>query len=255
MNITRNGKIARLPKTVRDELNQRLANGERGTELVAWLNSLPEVQCIITEQFGGRPMRAQNLSEWKHGGYKDWNNKQEAMELARQLPAEAAALKSATGELPSDILATWLTAHYAVAAHQLKDTGALGLKQFGKLIRDVSVLRRGDHSAERLKLEKAKLEHARKQTEDEMIAQFVRWARDPKVRELIRKYINSEEAEEVSQKVNEPVGQKSCAPGALVQSSGRLRKLCNPRISPSSLPSLRVSDPFPDHDPDVGRPF
>jgi hypothetical protein len=225
MNVTRNGKIARLPKTIRDELNRRLADGERGTELVAWLNGLPEVQRIIAEQFGGRPMRPQNLSEWKHGGYKDWQNAQEAMELVRQLPADGRALKGPDGELFSDILATWLTARYAALAHQLAKNGELDWKRLRELCSDVSTLRRGDHSAQRLKLEQSKLEHARKQTEDEMVAQFVRWVKDPTVQELLRRHGVSAEGRggeatdgaddtdtrKVSQRVSEPVGQRSCA--------------------------------------------
>src|SRR5215213_5618943 len=137
MNLTRNGKIARLPKSVRDELNRRLSEGERGTELVAWLNSVPEVQRIIAEQFGGKPMRAQNLSEWKHGGYQEWRNKQEAMELVRQLPAGERELKGANGEPFNEILATWLTAHYAMVAYDLQKNGKLDWKRVQKMCRDV----------------------------------------------------------------------------------------------------------------------
>jgi len=39
MNVTRNGKIARLPRAVRQELNRRLDEGEQGKKLVAWLNA------------------------------------------------------------------------------------------------------------------------------------------------------------------------------------------------------------------------
>src|SRR5215203_4471065 len=114
MNTTRNGKIARLPKIIRDELNRRLSDGERGTQLAVWLNSLPEVQRIIAEQFGGKSLRPQNLSEWKQGGYQDWRNEQQSMDLVRQLPAGAKELKGADGEPFSDVLATLLTARYAV---------------------------------------------------------------------------------------------------------------------------------------------
>src|SRR5713101_951139 len=44
MNLSRNGKIARLPLAIRQELNRRLQNGEQGKKLVAWLNALPEVR-------------------------------------------------------------------------------------------------------------------------------------------------------------------------------------------------------------------
>ena len=74
---TRVGKIARLPKPIREQLNQRLENGERGKTIVQWLNQLPEVQKIITEQFNGHAIREQNLSEWRNGGYLDWLHHQE----------------------------------------------------------------------------------------------------------------------------------------------------------------------------------
>jgi hypothetical protein len=87
--MTRNGKIARLSKVVRDELNRRIDNSEQGKSLVKWLNSLPEVQAVTSSEFGGKPIREQNLSEWKNGGYRDWQARQERHEFVRQLEQEA----------------------------------------------------------------------------------------------------------------------------------------------------------------------
>ncbi len=50
MNLTRNGKIARLPLAIRLELNRRLDEGEQGKKLVAWLNGLPAVQAIVATE-------------------------------------------------------------------------------------------------------------------------------------------------------------------------------------------------------------
>jgi hypothetical protein len=69
---TRTGKIARLPKATRDELGRRIENGELGKPIVDWLNGLPPVQELLEEQFGGRPVSEQNLSEWKQGGHPEW---------------------------------------------------------------------------------------------------------------------------------------------------------------------------------------
>ena len=44
MSEIRNGKIARLPYKIREQLNVRLQDGELGTRLVDWLNGLPEAQ-------------------------------------------------------------------------------------------------------------------------------------------------------------------------------------------------------------------
>src|SRR5205807_10069936 len=54
MNPTRNGKIARLPLAIRQELNRRLDEGEQGKKLVAWLTGLHEVQAIVAAEFGGK---------------------------------------------------------------------------------------------------------------------------------------------------------------------------------------------------------
>ena len=62
MNLTRNGKIGRLPRAVREQLNRRLDNGEQGGQLLEWLNALPEVRDLVAREFGGQPIRKQNLS-------------------------------------------------------------------------------------------------------------------------------------------------------------------------------------------------
>ena len=65
--MTRTGKIARLPRNIRDTLNNRLDNGEQATDLVRWLNGLPEVQSLLASDFQRRPINTPNLSAWKAG--------------------------------------------------------------------------------------------------------------------------------------------------------------------------------------------
>ncbi len=69
---TRNGKIARLPARIRNQLNQRLDDGAEGPELLDWLNALPEVHQVMQAQFNGAPVNKQNLSEWRMGGFQEW---------------------------------------------------------------------------------------------------------------------------------------------------------------------------------------
>jgi hypothetical protein len=199
MNITRNGKIARLPKAVRDELNRRLADGEPGNQLVAWLNDLPEVQKVAAAEFGGRAVREQNLSEWKQGGYQDWLRQQEALELVRGLSAEGEELRAATAEPLTEKLVVWLAARYAVTTRKLADQGGnteLEWQRLRELCGDVVALRRGDHSAARLKIEQERLEREREQTEEELVEHFQRWAKNPKVRNWICRDCLSEEERE-----------------------------------------------------------
>jgi hypothetical protein len=69
---TRNGKIARLPKKIREELNHRLEDGCTGPQLVEWLNGLPEVQELLEAEFNNQPVNETNLTHWRQGGFLDW---------------------------------------------------------------------------------------------------------------------------------------------------------------------------------------
>jgi hypothetical protein len=42
--MTHNGKIARLPRPLRDELNRRLVRNEDCATLLEWLNDAPDVK-------------------------------------------------------------------------------------------------------------------------------------------------------------------------------------------------------------------
>jgi hypothetical protein len=166
MNLTRNGKIARLPLSVRQELNRRLDDGEQGKKLVVWLNALPEVQAIVAAEFGGKAIREQNLSEWKQGGYRDWVAHQEALEVAARL-CEDAKEWNAKGRAPlTDLLAHWTVARYAVATRRVSDTGGReGWRLLREMCGDIVELRKGDHSAERLQIEYERLELEKEESE------------------------------------------------------------------------------------------
>jgi len=158
MNPTRNGKIARLPLHVRENLNRRLQDGQQGKKLVAWLNSLPEVRSVIQAEFGGRPVREQNLSEWKQGGYRDWLALQEAREATARLDEELTD-RGGDGSQPlCETLAHWLAVRYAVTTRRLVETeGQEHWHLLRQLCADVVELRRGDHSARRLELERSRV--------------------------------------------------------------------------------------------------
>ena len=78
-------------------------------------------------------------------------------EHIRELLAEIADLKKAGADALTDTLAHWLTAHYVAAAKSVArkaGTKGMDLKTLRGLIADVVALRRGDHSAERLVIER-----------------------------------------------------------------------------------------------------
>ena len=136
--MKRTGKIARLPRTLRDQLNQCLHNGEPGVDLVKWLNALPEVQAILAEHFAGVPISPQNLSEWNHGGFLDWLATQELLEAAREFAADSAQLPGFTDGHLVDCLAHTIIARYAVLLNKMPLDGPIPpdvLAQYNLLLR------------------------------------------------------------------------------------------------------------------------
>ncbi|MDP1591081.1 MAG: hypothetical protein Q8M07_25225 [Prosthecobacter sp.] len=158
---TRTGKIARLPKAVREQLNQRLADGEQGEALLKWLHSLPEVLEVLVSDFEGRPILKQNLSEWRQGGFRDWEARQERLELVQQLCEEAEEVQAAASDLPeklSAILATRFASLMAATA-QVKDWSKPRQRaQLMELGAAIAALQRNSQGAERLKLEHEQLD-------------------------------------------------------------------------------------------------
>jgi hypothetical protein len=158
--MTRRGKIARLPLDIREQVNRRLENGVEGKQIVEWLNSLPKVRALLKAEFDGQPVNEPNLSHWKTGGYRDWQEHQEALEATRQFVADAQELsRAASGDLAGK-LAVCLAARLAVALRHLPsaEEDAKGhLEGLRRLCAAVARMRKGDHDAEWLRIKREKL--------------------------------------------------------------------------------------------------
>ena len=169
--MTRTGKIARLPRKLRDQLNQRLQDGESGQALVKWLNSLPEALSVLDAGFGARPINEQNLSDWKKGGYEDWLKQQERCSFVRSLAEESDDLEQSAGERTvNDHLSSILSAELAsVASVMLAETKEPGerWKLMKEVLRESSQLRKEDHQAGRLRIERERWELDRQNGECE----------------------------------------------------------------------------------------
>jgi hypothetical protein len=155
--MTRLGKIARLPRKLREELNVRLQNGEVGTELVEWLNGLEAAQKVLKARFEGRPISEQNLSEWKQGGYEDWGRHQENCAYAAMLMEMSSDLEEEAGEKR---LEERLVAPLAMGLARLlreaeeMPAGPERHKMILEVARQLSQLRRDSLQAERVKMER-----------------------------------------------------------------------------------------------------
>jgi Protein of unknown function (DUF3486) len=68
----RNGKVARLPKEIRDQVSQRLRDGLRHGRVAEWLadNGYPDINRSA-------------VASWFYGGHQDWLREQERLEEMR----------------------------------------------------------------------------------------------------------------------------------------------------------------------------
>ncbi len=155
--MTRNGKIARLPKDVREQLNRRLEDGDQGKQLVEWLNGLAEVKAVLAAEFSGQPINEQNLTTWRQGGYRDWVFRHDTLARACGLSNLASEVEDTVGDSLADELATVLVARYAALLAgwdgEPSEEFHRSLRALSAFSQEVVPLRRGAHSAARLRVE------------------------------------------------------------------------------------------------------
>ena len=106
---------------------------------------------------------------------------QAGMAAVVRVVAEAKELSGAADGVLTDHLAAWIAGQYAIAARQLaaeNDNGAVDWNLLRAFCHDVVDLRRGDHSAESLRIELERLEIDRAKLKEEMERRFWEWAKE-----------------------------------------------------------------------------
>jgi hypothetical protein len=171
--MNRDTMIARLPQPILEQTNRLLQNGEAAQKIAEWLNSLPEARALMAAEFEGAPIVEANLASWKLGGYRHWEEQQEAMEAAVQFGENAAEIAQAAGGQLADHLALCLTARIAVALRNgpcAREDAAGQLQRLRQLVGDLVALRKGDQSAQWLRIEREKLDSELRKFEEEEAA-------------------------------------------------------------------------------------
>jgi hypothetical protein len=156
--MPRNGKIARLPRQLREEVNLKLDNNIQGDEILAWLNALPETKQALEGCFDGVEVTKQNLSDWRQGGYREWSLRREIFQEARELRDSVGGLaQELDPALIAGDLAAVLAAHYAKALAgwdgKFNEELEKDVRLLRMLIRDVALLQRTSHQADRQEAE------------------------------------------------------------------------------------------------------
>lgn len=174
MATTRRGKIARLPLSIREELNRRLLENEPARKICAWLMTLPEA-VDVCDEFGEQPIDERNISDWRAGGYADWLRRRESIEDTRELAKWSVQLAKASGGNLSEGAAAILSGKIlevledvaklkSEAGSQTPEQMAAMAEAMKSLTDSLSSLRAGDHDRVRLDQNEKKIEQR-----DEMI--------------------------------------------------------------------------------------
>jgi hypothetical protein len=156
MPASHNGKIARLPHLLREEIHTRLRDGQPAKQIVAWLNALAEVKAMLASAFGARPISEDNLSKWRKRAHKEWLLQEAALSQTGRFLDESRQLAEAGQGAITDHLATYVAARYALARGQIGDAAdpQASLKLLRNFCHDVVALRRGDHFVERMRIKR-----------------------------------------------------------------------------------------------------
>jgi len=158
--MTRRSKIARLSKEIRDDLNQKIEDGACAKDLAEWLNGQEEVQSMLLCHFKGNAITEQNLSDWRNGGYLDWQRAQESWGWMQQLADEAGELKErGFGPKISDWFGTLMSAEITSTARELIQQESDPKKRWERLCevyKQVTRLRHDDLAATRTRLRQEK---------------------------------------------------------------------------------------------------
>jgi hypothetical protein len=189
------GKIARLPHALRDEVNRRMLDGQTSAQILAWLNTQAEAVAVWESFFEGAPATAQNLSEWRGGGYKEWITRREKVDSLKTLSAFAHDLAVAGGGNLADGAASIIAGHIVEALEESANLVVTGGSDDAekdphaglvKMAQAVASLQKGSTAAKKLELDKQKVAQKdqqlaldREKFESQTVAKFLEWAKRP----------------------------------------------------------------------------
>lgn len=206
--MARQGKFARLPASLKAEVNRRLHDGEGAAVILPWLNSQPDAIRIWETYFKGLAASPQNLSEWRQGGHKEWIAQRERIEHLKELQSYSIGLvKAANGNL-SDGAAAIAAGHLMETMENIGNLVVTGgtddaeadpfkglsavtaaIEKLRKGDRDLETSRRKDEvlklNKERHALNKDQAALAREKFERLTVEKFMEYARKPEIQAIL----------------------------------------------------------------------
>jgi hypothetical protein len=152
------GKIGALPHRLREQVNHRLLDGQVDSEILPWLNALPEVQERMKARFKSEPISSMNLSAWRTGQYQIWLAERQEIAATKELAEFSEGLADAAGIRLSAGAKAIATGRIMQRLQAMGEGTELeALLDTVKAIKD---LHKGDIDAEKIGLERTKVEQA-----------------------------------------------------------------------------------------------
>ena len=190
-------KIGRLPFAVRNELNERIRDGAQGAELLAWLNGLKETKRILREMKSGE-VNAQNLTDWRSTGYKDWLEDQGEADRIRRLAEVSQTLAAAAGGNVAGVGCSIATAKIMDALESADDDKVSDLATaLVKLRASENAAQKVALAEEKNALAKEQLSLSRAKFERDTARLFIKWAQNKDALSLVAdKRLGSDEKTE-----------------------------------------------------------
>jgi hypothetical protein len=174
-------KIALLPENLRQRTSLRLQNGDEDKKIAQWLSRLPDAKKALLPEFGESAVRENDVAEWRHSGHRTWLARQVVAGEVRRLCGEAVDLGRAADGGLMDNMATWVAGRYVMASRQLageNGDGVLDWEMLRAFSHDLVHLRRGDHSAEWLRIQRERLEMQRTEQKENLEKMYRKWAKE-----------------------------------------------------------------------------
>ena len=178
-------KIGRLPFAIRNELNERIRDGAQGSDLLIWLNGLKETKKILREMgssVSGRAasaaaVNAQNLTDWRSTGYKDWLEDQNDADRIRRLAEVSQSLAAAAGGNVAGVGCSIATAKIMDALESADDDKIADLSTaLVKLRASENAAQKVALAEEKNAIQKEQLELNRAKFERDTTRLFIKWA-------------------------------------------------------------------------------
>lgn len=199
------GKIARLPFRLREQVNLRLLDGQPYSKIISWLHTEPEALAVLDDYFNEAPFNPQNLSEWKQGGFARWKQQRDQVHRTAALADRLAKIVEASGGQLSRGTAPIVAGQVLDFAERLQEVRekldgedlseeqlaalADSLKDLASIVTSMQSAEIGWAAEERKQRDSARKEEEHKlnvaRFQRQTVEQFIKWGKTPEAQKIL----------------------------------------------------------------------